>query len=82
MDRHVLSLECSGADPGGIQEAPTYDFAKSIAKSIFFQFHAVFGKTCQNNKLVPSVLGLASPIRESWISTNCWVVGLCLLMKI
>ena len=79
MDRHVLSLECSGADPGEIQEAPTYDFFQFFNS---FQFHAVFGKTCQNNKLVSPVLGLASPIKESWISTNCWVVGLCLLMKI
>ena len=57
MDRHVLSLECSGADPGGIQEAPSYDFAKSIAKSIFFNFMQFSGKLAKIINWCPQFWG-------------------------
>ena len=44
MDRHVLLLGCLGLDPGGSRRWQHMFFAKSIAKSTFFQFHAVFGQ--------------------------------------
>ena len=82
MDRHVLLLGCLGLDPGGSRRRQHMFFAKSIAKSTFFNFMQFSGKIGQNYKLVSPVLELHRQLGNPGSATDCWVVGLCLLMII